>query len=598
MLRVIDLKSMKHPLRVALLVNSFTQPRWVYEIVRRLQASDVARLTLIIKRTVKQSSNGRRGGLLKRTLGADRALFALYSKIDNLLFHSEPDPLTPTDIGPLVHNCDLLHAVTVLADDSEYLTDADVERISAYDLHVVILCGITTLRGRALDIARFGVWSCDSGDDFAPDRAPYGFREVMEGRPTTCSTLKILHEPPRPNAVIYRAHTRTDARSVTRNRRNSYWKSSALLQRKLRDVYQRGPDGIFDHPDAASAVQYDDCKPSAPNNTQMARMLTQLVSRFMRDKLRRLLSWEQWILAYRIGGPVSDGADGPDLDFSRFKTLIPPSDRFWADPFPVTIGDRYFIFFEEWIYRYSKGHICVLEVDATGPISQPLIVLERAYHLSHPFVFEWDGTYFLLPETYENRTVELYRAKAFPDQWEPAGILLSDIIAVDATLARLGELWWMFVNVGTEQISTSDELHLFFAESPLGPWKPHGRNPVKSDVRSARPAGGILSWNGAFYRPSQDCSTSYGAAIDLNEMERIDPDQYREVTVRRLSFDSLPGVTGMHTINTAADLTVIDARVKRCRLLQSTRWSADSLTGRSRFSRLLNGGLGKTSEGT
>ena len=49
----------------------------------------------------------------------------------------------------------------------------------------------------------------------------------------------------------------------------------------------------------------------------------------------------------------------------------------------------------------------------------------------------------------------------------------------------------MFVNVGIEGGEAHDELHLYSAPGILGPWKPHPRNPVKSDVRSARPAGRV-----------------------------------------------------------------------------------------------------------
>ena len=38
--------------------------------------------------------------------------------------------------------------------------------------------------------------------------------------------------------------------------------------------------------------------------------------------------------------------------------------------------------------------------------------------------------------------------------------------------------------------------HVFHADSPFGPFTPHRRNPVKSDVRSARPAGKLFTWNG------------------------------------------------------------------------------------------------------
>jgi hypothetical protein len=389
----------------------------------------------------------------------------------------------------------------------------------------------------------------------------------MEGTPVTGSILQILTEELDGGRVIYRSYSRTDARSVARNRRNHYWKSAAFLLRKLRHLHGEGPKALHDDTGAGvHPVPYSHRLYSAPANLEMARLLLGLAGRFLRDKFTGLLWLQQWFMAYRIRNVEAERADQPDLIPYRFKILLPPKDRFWADPFPVRAGDRYFIFFEERIYKRSKAHISVVEVDENGAVGTPFIALERDYHLSYPFLFDWEGVHYMLPETAENRTVELYRAVSFPDKWESAGVLLSDVRAADATIFPLGDSWWMFVNIGAPCIPTNDELHLFLAENPLGPWRPHPWNPVKSDVRSARPAGRVFLWNGHYYRPSQDCSTAYGHAIVLNRIERIDTREYREVAVARILPSWRPRLVGTHTINAVAGLTVIDGCVRRPRL--------------------------------
>jgi hypothetical protein len=63
------------------------------------------------------------------------------------------------------------------------------------------------------------------------------------------------------------------------------------------------------------------------------------------------LGWQrQWQIGYAFG----DGAR-PDLRSLRY--LVPPRDRFWADPFAVAEGERMFIFFEEYPYRTGRGRI-------------------------------------------------------------------------------------------------------------------------------------------------------------------------------------------------------------------------------------------------
>jgi hypothetical protein len=116
----------------------------------------------------------------------------------------------------------------------------------------------------------------------------------------------------------------------------------------------------------------------------------------------------------------------------------------------------------------------------------------------------------------------------------------------------------MFVNVATPGSLNVDELHLYYAEQPLGPWTPHPRNPIKSDVRSARPAGPILRRDGRLYRPSQDCSGRYGRAVVINRIDRLDPEGYGEREVGRIEPDPRSGTLGTHTLALQPTLTCVD----------------------------------------
>ena len=96
------------------------------------------------------------------------------------------------------------------------------------------------------------------------------------------------------------------------------------------------------------------------------------------------------------------------------------------------------------------------------------------------------------------------------------------------------------------------------AERPEGPWRPHRRNPVKSDVRSSRPAGRLFRRDGRWIRPAQDCSGRYGRAVSFQRIERLDLEGYEEREVERLEPDPRRGELGIHTFNTAGPWTVLD----------------------------------------
>jgi hypothetical protein len=132
----------------------------------------------------------------------------------------------------------------------------------------------------------------------------------------------------------------------------------------------------------------------------------------------------------------------------------------------------------------------------------------------------------------------------------------------------------MFVNIQEEGVSVNwDELHVYYADSPRGPWKPHARNPVVSDVRSARPAGRLFQTNDSLYRPSQDSSQRYGYATAINRITKLTPTEYSETEVAKLVPTWDKDIVGVHTWNTSPRMTTIDCLVKRRRSMKERRFA-------------------------
>jgi hypothetical protein len=230
------------------------------------------------------------------------------------------------------------------------------------------------------------------------------------------------------------------------------------------------------------------------------------------------------------------------------------------------MGDRYWIFFEEMVFADGKAHISAVEVQPGGAPGKPVKVLERPYHLSYPFLVEHAGALFMIPETGYNHSVEIYRCQRFPDQWTLEAQLLRDAFFTDATVQRVEDRWWLFANVSPDGTQGSDELNVYCADSLFGPWKPHRRNPVKSDVRGARPAGRLYEAQGKLYRPGQIGTPIYGRGIAINQVTRLTPEEYRETEVARVLPSQPARVLGIHTINRSAELMAVDGFIHRPRL--------------------------------
>lgn len=278
------------------------------------------------------------------------------------------------------------------------------------------------------------------------------------------------------------------------------------------------------------------------------------LKQWIQKKLESPFYFEQWSLLI-----AQNKSNSPAWD--DFKLLSPPKDRFWADPFLWHVNGTNYIFYEELPFQTGKGHISCIRLDSNLDIISNEIVLERPYHLSYPFLFEYDGQLYMLPETKGNKTIELYRCKKFPDQWEYFRTLFSSIEAVDTTLHEYQGKWWMFVNIVEPGGNAYDSLYLFYATSPLSEqWAPHPQNPVTRDIRRARPAGRIFKKDNTLIRPSQDCSDRYGYAINFNQIEILTETDYKEVFLS--SFSPPPDnrkILGTHTWNEAENLRIIDA---------------------------------------
>jgi hypothetical protein len=562
--------TLQEPIRVGLLLNSFTQPRWVSRIIGEIQQSSFAVVALIVLNEGADFAPPDRGtGEKLRSVWRSRkhALYTLYTRFDESRARLSPDAFAPVDIEPLLEGCTVLRVKPSMTKHSDYFRDEDVEEILAHRLDVALRFGFRILRGRSLDIARNGVWSYHHGDNLVNRGGPPGFWEVMRGEAVSGSVLQALTEDLDAGRVLYRSWAPTLSRSsVRRNKNNYYWKSSAFVMRKLRELHESGEVSSHDGADARAFRPYSARLFETPTNTEMLPLLARLGGGFVTGKLSRLAYEEDWGLAYHLA-PAAAGTDAPASTLYRFKHLNPPRGRFWADPFPVEADGEYYIFFEEYLHEQAKGVISYLRLDAKGDVREgPTRVLEREYHLSYPFVFDWQGDRYMIPDTSARGTVELYKCVSFPRQWELQCVLLEGVQGADATLHEQDGVWWMFVNIADEGVSQNwDELHLFHAESPQGPWRPHPSNPVKSDVRSARPAGRLFSYEGELYRPAQDCSKRYGWAITINCVERLDELIFQERQVSKILPDWRASVIATHTINHAGRLTVVDCLVRRRR---------------------------------
>lgn len=233
--------------------------------------------------------------------------------------------------------------------------------------------------------------------------------------------------------------------------------------------------------------------------------------------------------------------------------------RFAADPFGAHVGDDLHVFFEDYDQREGRGTIAHVAFGPDGTSTEPETVLDVGVHASYPYLIEDQGETFMLPETSAARELILYRARDWPRGWRAEVTLLPDFPAVDASVTRVGDRWWMFAT--SADLGPTHNLFIWHAPALTGPWEPHELNPVKTDARSARPGGTPFVVDGTLYRPSQYCVGGYGAQLTICRVDTLTTRSFSETPVATIPPPpGSPQPDGFHTLSAAGPRTLVDGK--------------------------------------
>jgi hypothetical protein len=542
----LGLSSSGTPLRIALAFDRETPIDWVFPIVSALRRSGAADVVLFI-------IHHRLSARLKREQSP--LLLRLWRYFDKGFFTKRSEARLLTDAcGQL----DRIPCLVLNDDDSTQDLRSgnalDEVRLEALDLIVEI--GASECMAHLSCAAKYGSW-------WIPE-SPYEsinlswFWALRDKLPVFETVLKAGSASGARTRTIHRSFAAVNPFSLLYNHRTKQRKICDLLigeVTKLQQLISPGRKGA-----GSSDVDEPSCNrlQPLPTNREVAKFLWHWGWDAARYAVHSRIWKEHWFIAYRsnVGSlPKSDGT------MQNFKIVVPPKDRFFADPFLIECGGKNYLFFEDYPFNKGRGIISFVEIDEQGHYTEPEAALTRPYHLSYPCVFEHENEVYMIPETLESRRVELYRALDFPRLWTFEKTLLDGVAAADPTILIRDGKFWLFVAGVLNPNSINEELFLFHSDSLQGTWSPHPLNPIVSDVRRARPAGHLFVHEGQLIRPAQDCSPRYGRAVVFNRVEVLSESNYREVPVQAIGPEWCAGNRGTHTFNQSKSLQVIDGRV-------------------------------------
>jgi hypothetical protein len=212
--------------------------------------------------------------------------------------------------------------------------------------------------------------------------------------------------------------------------------------------------------------------------------------------------------------------------------LAAPGWSYLADPFLWRRDGRVWLFAEAYGYRENRGRLCAMPLDDALRCGAPQPVLALDHHASFPFLFEHGGETYLLPETHEAGTVDLYRCEEFPQRWRLARRILHGIDAADSIVIRHHDIWFLLTSV-RQPNQSGRHLAIYYSRDLLAErWQAH---PVNDERRYAdepfsgmRNAGPPLRADGMWLRPVQRNPHYYGEALGLMRIETLTPAEFRE----------------------------------------------------------------------
>jgi hypothetical protein len=540
-------------LTVAILLNSGKIPLWIFRTIDSILKTGSIDVTIIISKSperIGRDSKRNPPGLF---------ILRLIEKTDYLFFGIKDNYNCIKEVALFEHNTEIidLNSGAYAVGGKELDLTKTIKGINP---ELIIRFGYHDLPDSLLELTRFGIWTLTVESPVVPGNIDYGFWEVIRYRTTSCSSVRMLAPGASQAETIYRSVESTCPFSVNKNRNQIFHRTALFLPRLIQGLLHGGENYLVRQKERHRKwMDADPYKEISLGTVSVIKDTFRFIGRVTPLVINKLLftdafTWNILVQRGAVQDPITCG-------FERFNQLKSPEGVFWADPFVVFENGRHYIFVEEFIYKKNKAHISLLELDPAGSLINHRRVIERAYHMSYPFVFKYEGCWYMIPETASNKSVELYRCNDFPYSWEFEKVIMKDVSATDTTLFYYNDKWWLFTTLDqTGSVSGgSTELFLFYSGSPLSDkWVSHPLNPVVSDETGARCAGNLFIRDGIIYRPSQDCSVRYGRGFNLKRVTVLNEYEYNETTGIEVKPFWDKKLKGTHTFNFANGLTVID----------------------------------------
>ena len=214
-----------------------------------------------------------------------------------------------------------------------------------------------------------------------------------------------------------------------------------------------------------------------------------------------------------------------------------------ADPFLLVYHDELYLFYEE----KSELNNGVIKAFKTGNLKnwQDLgVILSETCHLSFPFIFEHEQEIYLMPETFDYKSLSLYHFTDFPNGCTLNRNLMTGEHFIDSHIYKSEGVCFLFTN------NSDDVLRLFYSFD-LIEWTLHPQSPIVTGKKYSRSGGSVIKVDDKLYRIAQDASNMYGDNFNVFEIKKLSVTEYEESLVHEnvIKKDMKWNIEGGHHFN-------------------------------------------------
>jgi len=405
---------MSEKLKVGILVTDYTLNRADYETLDKIINGDFAIVPVVIKCDVRDKKRSR----------------TLYEMLDKKLFKVKKDYTEEVDGRLLIKDIPEISINPSAEINPDKITDAS--RIKEYHLDIILQFGSFKLPENLIPCAKYGIWYTRFYDPVKFKTEIPVYWEFFKKTGEVGTVVQMITKSEDLPTTIYRSWELMNHYSLNINRNRVYGRASLFVPRILRGMYLQGNsylDKLTQKYNSVIEFESQSLHVYPSLGIQLVH-LWKILLIILRHVYKKVFYTDYWYLLVK----VDEINKGMSTTLPSFTRIDSPKDRFWADPFIITSEGRYFLFVEEFINKTKKGHISVLETNNKGEIISTKTIIDQPYHMAYPFIFEHDGTFYMIPDTSQNKTIEIYQCKAFPDKWELVKVLMNDVYAADTTL--------------------------------------------------------------------------------------------------------------------------------------------------------------------